>query len=105
MKKNLVHIGSVPDGAIVSFKNSPYYYMKVCDKNGNGGVVRLHNGGYIPTRDLKDEGVDVMCYVEWGDIDSMYANEDSYEDECEEPGDIDNDCGFDPYLGCFTDDC
>lgn len=22
-----------------------------------------------------------------------------------EPADIDDDCGFDPYLGCFTDDC
>jgi len=22
-----------------------------------------------------------------------------------EPADIDNDCGFDPYLGCYTDDC
>lgn len=22
-----------------------------------------------------------------------------------EPADIDSDCGFDPYLGCFTDDC
>ena len=23
----------------------------------------------------------------------------------EEPAWIDNDCGFDPYLGCYTDDC
>lgn len=23
----------------------------------------------------------------------------------EEPEDIDDDMGFDPYLGCFTDDC
>lgn len=22
-----------------------------------------------------------------------------------EPANIDDDCGFDPYLGCFTDDC
>ena len=27
-------------------------------------------------------------------------SEDDYE-----PDDIDDDCGFDPYLGCFTDDC
>jgi hypothetical protein len=29
-------------------------------------------------------------------------------DESEEPdwaGDADDDCGFDPYLGCYTDDC
>lgn len=23
----------------------------------------------------------------------------------DEPADIDDDCGFDPYLGCYTDDC
>lgn len=23
----------------------------------------------------------------------------------DEPDDIDDDCGFDPYMGCFTDDC
>jgi hypothetical protein len=23
----------------------------------------------------------------------------------DDPADIDDDCGFDPYLGCFTDDC
>lgn len=29
----------------------------------------------------------------------------SDEDEDCEPADIDDDCGFDPYMGCFTDDC
>ena len=29
-------------------------------------------------------------------------SEEYFEDE---PADIDDDCGFDPYLGCFTDDC
>ena len=23
----------------------------------------------------------------------------------DEPADIDSDCGFDPYMGCYTDDC
>ena len=27
------------------------------------------------------------------------------EDYDHEPGDIDDDCGFDPYMGCFSDDC
>lgn len=27
------------------------------------------------------------------------------EDEYEEPSDIDDDCGFDPYCGCYTYDC
>ena len=22
-----------------------------------------------------------------------------------EPADIDDDCGFDPYMGCYSDDC
>ena len=29
-------------------------------------------------------------------------SEEYFEDE---PADIDDDCGFDPYLGCYTDDC
>ena len=28
-----------------------------------------------------------------------------YDDDYDEEPDIDLDCGFDPYLGCFTDDC
>lgn len=31
---------------------------------------------------------------DWDDCDSDY-----------EPQDIDYDCGFDPYMGCFSDDC
>lgn len=27
------------------------------------------------------------------------------DDAYDEPADIDDDCGFDPYLGCFTDNC
>lgn len=30
---------------------------------------------------------------------------DEEEDEDFEPDDIDDDCGFDPYEGCFTFDC
>ena len=26
-------------------------------------------------------------------------------DGWDEPADIDDDCGFDPYMGCYTDDC
>lgn len=48
-----------------------------------------------------------------GEYASMVANEDSevvaeYDPDDfgeEEPDDIDNDCGFDPYEGCFTWDC
>lgn len=26
-------------------------------------------------------------------------------DEDYEPANVDDDCGFDPYMGCYTDDC
>ena len=29
----------------------------------------------------------------------------NYFEEDDEPADIDSDCGFDPYMGCYTDDC
>ena len=75
--KNLVHIGSVQDGAIVHFLHSACEYMKVCDKNGNGGVVRLPYGRYINTRDLNNEGLDMMCEIIYEDLDRMYYP-DSY---------------------------
>ena len=75
--KNLVHIGSVQDGAIVHFPYSACGYMKVCDKNGNGGVVRLPYGRYINTRDLNNEGLGVMCEIAYEDLDRMYYP-DSY---------------------------
>lgn len=34
------------------------------------------------------------CIAQWDDLESS-----------EEPSDVDYDVGFDPYLGCFTDDC
>ena len=37
--------------------------------------------------------------------DDVFGSDDDEDDEDYEPADIDNDCGFDPYLGCFTDDC
>lgn len=70
--KNLVHIASVNDGAIVHFPHSVYDYMKVCDENGIGGVVRLSCGEYISTRDLNKEGLGMMCEIAYDDLDRMY---------------------------------
>ena len=28
-----------------------------------------------------------------------------YSNDYDEPDNIDDDCGFDPYMGCFSDDC
>jgi len=37
-------------------------------------------------------------YYEWSDINGFAERDD-------EPADIDSDMGFDPYMGCFSDDC
>lgn len=61
-----IHIGSIKDGTIFHFLNSVYDYMKVCDRNGIGGVVNLSTGLYISTLDLEKEGLSPMidCSIE-----------------------------------------
>lgn len=48
-----------------------------------------------------------MQNVEWDedDVPENWRFEVVSYDEDEEPADIDDDCGFDPYAGCFTYDC
>lgn len=41
----------------------------------------------------------------WDETDEVVAFYDPEEESCEEPADIDDDCGFDPYEGCYTYDC
>ena len=48
----MVQISTVRDGAIVMFPGSAVYWMKVCGRDGIGGVVNLHKGLYIAVRDL-----------------------------------------------------
>lgn len=55
-----IHIGSIKEGTIFHFTNSVHDYMKVCDKNGVGGVVNLSTGLYISTSDLEKEGLSPM---------------------------------------------
>lgn len=39
-------------------------------------------------------------YDEYGNLTGCHDDDDyDYDDDC------DYDCGYDPYLGCFTDDC
>lgn len=52
------------------------------------------------------------CGYYWQEEDEDYPRchypDDGTPAPCEyddEPADIDDDCGFDPYLGCYTDDC
>ena len=55
-----IHIGSIKDSTIFHFPNSVYDYMKVCGRNGIGGVVNLSTGLYIPTSELEEEGLSPM---------------------------------------------
>ena len=55
-----IHVGFIKEGTILHFSNSVYDYMKVCDRNGVGGVVNLSTGLYISTSDLDKEGLSQM---------------------------------------------
>lgn len=54
---------------------------------------------------------DIQCYLdlegktfrEWIELANRLLEADADSDT--EPDDIDDDCGFDPYEGCFTYDC
>lgn len=61
-----IHIGFIKEGTILHFPNSAYDYMKVCDRNGVGGVVNLSTGLYISISDLEKEGLSPMsaCTLE-----------------------------------------
>ena len=53
------------------------------------------------------ELADLLCEVtnlvdgETGEV--IESSDEDY--DYDEPADIDNDMGFDPYMGCFSDDC
>lgn len=61
-----IHIGFVKEGTIFHFPNSVYDYMKVCSREGIGGVINLSTGLYISTSHLEEEGLSPMieCPVE-----------------------------------------
>lgn len=45
------------------------------------------------------------AYLVSNDDSEVVAEYDPEDDGADEPDDIDDDCGFDPYEGCFTWDC
>ena len=52
------------------------------------------------------EFTDKSVSLVWDETGEEIAYSDPPEEYFEdEPADIDDDCGFDPYLGCYTDDC
>ena len=61
-------------------------------------VFKVQNAFPYLTADEKELLVSGLCLDCQKEV---FDSDDNYD---EEP-DINLDCGFDPYLGCFTDDC
>lgn len=58
---------------------------------------------YRKTCEVADLLSEVAHLVD-GETGEIIQSSDDY-DEDYEPADIDSDMGFDPYMGCFSDDC
>ena len=65
--------------------------MSECEKMNCGYYYKKEDEDY-PHCQYPDDGTLAPCEYE-----------DDWDDY--EPDDIDCDCGYDPYMGCFTDDC
>ena len=55
---------------------------------------------WVKTKELA-ELLGVFAFMVWDETGELIASTG----EEEEPVDIDDDCGFDPYEGCYTYDC
>lgn len=42
----------IPNGTLIRFPNSATIYLKVCGRNGVGGIVAIDSGRYIKSSDL-----------------------------------------------------
>ena len=60
-----------------------------------------HERGLIEVMGLPQGGNDVIGYLTAAEVLAM-VDDEQVDDE---PTDIDDDCGFDPYEGCYTYDC
>lgn len=90
----LDHIGGISDGHLVKFPHSTHTFMKVCTRDGLGGVVDITTGELIMTTDLLKQGLDVWCSECYGErIDIQYEVEDEIPDDVDESN-------YDPYIGC-----
>ena len=58
---------------------------------------------YRKTCDLADLLDETASLVD-GETGEVIQYSDDWDDDYE-PADIDSDMGFDPYMGCFSDDC
>lgn len=75
--------------------------MRDFDFNDNLWCVVKADGSFagIPCTSY-EEAQELAFQHEGSAIFSMMREDFYYEDD-----DCDDDCGFDPYLGCYTDDC
>ena len=55
--------------------------------------------------DLVPNSIVYLADGETGEVIESSVDLDDYEPADVEPDDIDSDMGFDPYMGCFSDDC
>ena len=103
--------GELKDNMVFHFKNSLRPFIVIFDNETDRdkfldlsemfaySIDELNFEGlafYTREDDPDFMGVEVDGFIDWVDNDP----EEDYE-----PVDIDDDCGFDPYMGCFTDDC
>ena len=87
---------SYVDGVTVDFRNdnSPHTLAEVAD------FIELHMD-----RDMRCT-LGIVCDWDTGEIVATIKRENEDFDYGEwDTAEPDDDCGFDPYLGCYTDDC
>lgn len=82
------------------------YFVEYIDENGE--LQYEHWNQQTMDKELRRGAVNIThielsyrAQIELG----MIEDEDDEELDDWEPADIDSDCGFDPYMGCFSDDC
>lgn len=79
----------------------------------NAKLVVETYGGYVDWEErfyICPECGEPVYECDWDTIDLLEAlcpicGFDDFDEENDEPLDIDSDMGYDPYLGCVTDDC
>lgn len=84
------------------------YSMEVLNRENNEWTPVALFSDIVPTDVLHE-----MCNVMWDCVEGvaqvavidMDMGEVVAENDAEVWDDCDNDCGYDPYLGCYTDDC
>lgn len=74
--ENTTHFASVRDSAVIQFPKSAYYFMKVCTRRGEGGVVNLWTGELLTKLDLEMDGLGVYCHVVADSLDEFVREDE-----------------------------